>query len=302
MDQYGGIDLRGGARAKAKKKMYKEKHCSPGETDVNNSCLDSDLILKIATILNESNSDKYSQIDTSQNPENIHGDVCIKISEISNCSSEECWLKIKNLMENLGSDRPKFSKMFKPKMPKTWLKDYNEWLGTDDIEKCLNQHVDADKNFYFYGAVPMDFNKCSVSNLCSFDLNKHLTDNKNKIGIVFNTDPSTKGGKHWISMYIDLGGYNLNEPSIYYFDSYGKKPSKHVQRLINKIKKQGEKNNMNILYFFNDHPYQKYDSQCGMYSIHFIKKMLEGLSFDEYLNSKLTDRQMSQLRSEYFIK
>ena len=119
---------------------------------------------------------------------------------------------------------------------------------------------------------------------------------------MFNTDPSTKGGKHWISMYIDLGGYNLNEPSIYYFDSYGKKPSKHVQRLINKIKKQGKQNNMNILYFYNDHPYQKYDSQCGMYSIHFIKKMLEGLSFDEYLNSKLTDRQMSQLRSEYFIK
>ena len=192
--------------------------------------------------------------------------------------------------------------MFKPKMPRSWLKDYNEWLSTDDIEKCLNQHKEADKNFYFYGAVPMDFNKCSVSNLCSFDLNSHLNNNKNKIGIVFNTDPSTKGGKHWISMYIDLGGYNLNEPSIYYFDSYGKKPSKNVQRLINKIKKQGEQNKMNILYFYNDHPYQKYDSQCGMYSIHFIKKMLEGLSFDEYLNSKLTDKQMSQLRSEYFIK
>lgn len=159
MDQYGGIDLKGGARIKAKKKMYKEKHCSPGERDVNNSCLDSDLIIKIANILNSFDSDKYSQIDTTQHPEIVHGDVCIKISEISNCSSEECWSKIKTIMEKLGTDKQKFSKMFKPKMPRSWLKDYNEWLSTDDIEKCLNQHKDADNNFYFYGAVPMDFNK-----------------------------------------------------------------------------------------------------------------------------------------------
>ena len=157
MDHYDDIDLTGGARKKAKKKMYKEKHCSPGETDVNNSCLDSDLIMKIANILNESNSDTYSQIDTTQDPENIHGDICIKISEISNCSSEECWSKIKDLMDKLGSDKHKFSKMFKPKMQKSWLKDYNEWLSTDDIEKCLNQHTEADKNFYFYGDLILFF-------------------------------------------------------------------------------------------------------------------------------------------------
>ena len=102
-DQYGGIDLKGGARTKAKKKMYKGNHCSPGESDINNSCLDSDLILKIAHILNSLNDDKLSQINTTQHPENIHGDICIKISEISKCSSEECWSKIKNL--NLENQR-----------------------------------------------------------------------------------------------------------------------------------------------------------------------------------------------------
>ena len=29
-----------------------------------------------------------------------------------------------------------------------------------------------------------------------------------KIGIVFNTDPSTKGGQHWISLYVDVGKHN----------------------------------------------------------------------------------------------
>ena len=39
-----------------------------------------------------------------------------------------------------------------------------------------------------------------------------------------------------------------------------------------------------------------------MYAIHFIKKMLEGLSFEEYLNTKLSDKYMIDLRKDYFIK
>jgi len=59
---------------------------------------------------------------------------------------------------------------------------------------------------------------------------------------------------------------------------------------------------MNLLYFYNYHSYQKQDSQSGIYSIHFIKKMLEGLSFNEYLKTSLSDKVMSELRNEYFIK
>ena len=107
-DQYGGIDLKGGARTKAKKKMYKDKHCSPGESDVTNSCLDGDLLIKIASALNKMSDKKLAHIDTTQGIEDIHGDICLNISEISSCSSEECWGKIKNLMNELGSDKEKF--------------------------------------------------------------------------------------------------------------------------------------------------------------------------------------------------
>lgn len=294
----------GGANGGARKRMYKEEHCAPGENDVEGSCLDDDIVLKVGRAINRlsENNKKLDKIDLSRTPEDIHGDICAQISKISKCSSEACWQKIKSLMKELGSDKEEFIDNFKPQMPKEWVKDYNEWLSTFEIEDCLEQHLDADKNFYFYGAVPIDFSKCSVSNLCSFDMKKHLDKGETKIGIVFNTDPSTKDGQHWISLYMDLGKHNNDYPGIYYFDSFGRKPPKEIKELIRLSQGQGKKCNCEPYYFYNDYSYQKRNSQCGMYAIHFIKKMLEGLSFEEYLNTKLTDQHMIDLRKDYFIK
>ena len=294
----------GGANGGARKIMYKKEQCSPGENDVEGSCLDDDIVIKVGRAINRLVNDnkKLDKIDLSRTPEDIHGDICAQISKISKCSSESCWQKIKSLMKELGSDKEEFIDSFKPQMPKEWVKNYNEWLSTFEIEDCLEQHLDADKSFYFYGAVPIDFSKCSVSNLCSFDMKKHLDKGETKIGIVFNTDPSTKDGQHWISLYMDLGKHNNDYPGIYYFDSFGRKPPKEIKELIRLSQEQGKNCNCEPYYFYNDYSYQKRNSQCGMYSIHFIKKMLEGLSFEEYLNTKLTDKHMIDLRKDYFIK
>lgn len=307
MDLIGGNfngSLEGGSQGGARQRMYKGNHCSPGKNDVEGSCLDDDIVIKVAKSLNSMSKidKKLNPINLKQSPEDIHGDVCKEISKISNCSSEACWLKIQSLMKNLGSSKEEFKQSFKPLMPKEWIKDYNEWLSTFEIEDCLKQHMKNDKQFHFYGAVPMDFKKCSVSNLCSFDMKKHLDKGESKIGVVFNTDPSTKDGEHWISLYMDLGKHNSSDYGIYYFDSFGRKPSKEVKILINKAIDQGEKCGRKPLYFFNDYSYQKADSQCGMYAIHFIKRMLEGLSFEEYLDTKLNDQLMIQLRNEYFVR
>ena len=296
--------LEGGAHGGARKKMYNHKHCSPGNSDVEGSCLDDDIVIKVAKALNtmSKKDKKLVPINLNRTPEDIHGDVCREITKISNCSSEACWQKIQSLMNYLGNSKEEFKSSFKPLMPKEWIKDYNEWLSTFEIEDCLKQHMDSDKNFYFYGAVPMDFKKCSVSNLCNFNMEKHLDKGESKIGIVFNTDPSTKDGEHWISLYMDLGKHNSPDYGIYYFDSFGRKPSKEIAELIQNTIKQGEKCKRKPLYFYNDYSYQKANSQCGMYAIHFIKKMLEGLSFEEYLDTKLNDKLMIQLRNEYFVR
>jgi len=306
----GGLDsglvgLDGGAQGGARKRMYKNEHCSPGDNDVEGSCLDDDIVIRVAKAINRLSrtNKKLDSVDLSRSPEDIHGDICQQIGKISKCSSEACWQKIKSLMKELGSDKEEFISSFKPVMPKEWIRGYNEWLSTFEIEDCLEQHLDADEQFYFYGAVPIDFKKCSVSDLCSFDMKKHLDKGETKIGIVFNTDPSTKDGQHWISLYMDLGNHNNNTPGIYYFDSFGRKPPNEIKELIKKAQGQGKQCKCGEpYYFYNDHSYQKQNSQCGMYAIHFIKEMLEGISFKDYLNTKLSDKLMIGLRKDYFIK
>lgn len=297
----GGIG--GGSKGIERSSMYKDKNCSPGESDVNGSCLDSEMILILAKAVNKMSSGnrKFKEIDMNRSVEDIHGDICHIISRISSCSSEACWSSIKSLSNEMGSHRSKMPGYFRPMMPDSWRKDYNKWLSTFEIEEVLNQY-ESDDSFYFYGAVPMDFKKCSVSDLCSINIKKHLKAGETKIGIIFNTDPSTKQGEHWISMYVDLGQHNATNDGIYYFDSYGAKPKKEVAALIRKIKKQGKAMGRNIIYFYNDESYQKKNSQCGMYAIHFIKEMIEGKSFEEYLHSKLSDKKMISLRDEYFVK
>ena len=59
--------------------------------------------------------------------------------------------------------------------------------------------------------------------------------------------------------------------------------------------------NEKFKYFYNDKKYQNKDAQCGMYSIHFIKEMIEGLSFQQFLRSGLSDKKMIDIRDDYFI-
>ena len=286
------------------KKLFNKSHCSPSSDTTNNSCLDDELILKTSKIINNiiENKKEYNQIDTTLPIKDVHNDLCKIIHKLTGCSSEACWMNIKKLMKQLGTDSKGFKENFKPIMPEEWINDYNTWLKTDDIENCLEQYEDSHKNFYFYGAVPIDFSDCSVSDLCSFNIKEHLNNKKNKIGIIFNTDPHNKPGEHWISLYVDFIGRNIkNVPAIYYFDSYGEKPTPEIKKLINKIKKQGLQNGINFKYLYNDHQFQKKNYQCGMYAIYFINEMVKDVSFKKFLNQGLTDQSMKSERKNYFI-
>ena len=285
------------------KKIFNKSHCSPS-SDSNNSCLDNELIVKTAKIINNiiKNKKDFNKIDINSPINIIHNDLCEIIHKLTGCSSEACWMNIKTLMKNLGKDSEKFKDNFKPIMPNEWINDYNTWLRTDDIERCLEQYEDSHNNFYFYGAVPIDFSDCSVSNLCSFNIKDHIKNKKNKIGIVFNTDPHYEPGEHWISLYVDFLGRNIkNVPAIYYFDSYGEKPTEEIKNLINKIKKQGKQNGINFKYLYNDHQFQKKNYQCGMYAIYFINEMVKDISFKKFLNKGLTDETMKNERKKFFI-
>jgi len=340
----------GGLEGGYSRKLHKKKHCVKDKGT--GSCLDEDIIRKVAKILNKMRKKDHSimEIDVSQPCHKIHEDICRNLKETQGCQSEACILTMDGLLNQLGPDKKRAVASFNKLMSKDWLKtkgktarnkrkkrkkkskrlrkaskgkkgipevaedevdpdhlpkeevDVNAWLATDDIEEFLDRQTQIDPSFYTYGAVPIDFSDCSVSHLCKFSCKDHLKKGKTKIGIVFNTDPHNKEGEHWISMYIDLKGHNFEGcPAIYYFDSYGRKPPKNIQSLVEKAQKQGQECGNPLKYFYNDHGFQSHGAQCGMYAINFIKDMLSGKSFQEYLNSGTGDDKMKDLRDDYFI-
>ena len=286
--------------------MYKKDFCSPlskGKI----SCLDDDLITYVAKALNKIKHKNLQKINCNQTTKHVYHQVCDSISKISSCSSEPCWLDIRELMKHLGDKKQQFKELFRPQMPKEWLEDYNTWLTTVDINNVLEQYNKRYSDFYYGGAVPIDFdlqedNKCVVSELCNFNLQSMLNKKMNNMGIIFNTHPHYKGGEHWISLFVNISGDHLDKhPGIYYFDSFGRKPPPQIKELINSLINQGKENNIDFTYLYNNKIKQKGNSQCGMYSIDFILHKLDNNSFHDYMENKAIDTRVDKLRSVYFI-
>ena len=168
----------------------------------------------------------------------------------------------------------------------------------------MKQYTHIYKCFRFIGPTPIDYdalenNVCVTNELCNFSLAHQIHDGKFKIGIIFNTDPHTKGGEHWISMFI-----NIKKGFIFFFDSAGNKIPPRIYPLVEKIIEQGRHLATPIEFKFdqnypNEHQYSS--TECGMYSLYFIIHMLEDKLTQKYLKTHvITDDYIEKFRKVYF--
>tara|TARA_B100000029_G_C17482473_1_gene926035 strand:+ start:427 stop:1326 length:900 start_codon:yes stop_codon:yes gene_type:complete len=292
--------------------MYVKEHCEPkdnqkiNENDEEYSCIPGKLLLQIAKLLNDK---KKSSINIDQEFKGLQEDISKEIHKYSKCSTEACWSTYDLIKDNLSSnDFNNLKDKFRPFLPDEWYKEPNKWLSTIDINKVLRQYEKNYPRFKYTGATPIDFNLksennvCIVNELCKIDLKEVIEDKKECIGMVFNTDPHNKSGQHWFSMFIDIKGENRkNVPTIYYFDSVINAPSQNIFDLIKLLQEQGRKLGINFEVLFNDIRHQYEDTECGVYSIHFIVSMLKGSQFEEYINNKIKDKEMEKFRKIFFI-
>ena len=87
--------------------MFNEKHCSPSLENKEISCLDYDLLLKIAGILNKYN---YN-IRMFKSKYALHKEISDKIGEKTDCETEKCWETISFLKSELSdTERKDFEK------------------------------------------------------------------------------------------------------------------------------------------------------------------------------------------------
>jgi hypothetical protein len=257
------------------------------------TCFTRVALLNIITMWNKNNTKDKIIIKDSYNKEKLWKLIDSKLKNI--CDNEYCWTK-------QDFTKHKFNKYFKPKKPSKWNKNNNEWLNTQDIERVMKQYEQKYSNFYFIGAVPIDFDhefspgNCVINELCKINLKSVLNKNKTKIGIIFNLDKHDEDGSHWVSFFADFDSNN-----IYYFDSYGYKEPKEVTELMKRLKSQGEQLGKKINIHVNNVRHQYKNSECGVYSINFILSLLKGENYDSFSNNKIDDDTMWENRKIYFI-
>ena len=264
------------------------KVCHPS-LDKNDDCLSSDILQDLAKAYDAP-------------PELKEKELKAWLKKMTRCKGERCWLEKAPMDTRKKRDIQK--KFFRPSMPDDWVKDPDQWLDSNNIADVMKQYEEAYPEFKFFGTNPIDFsapdpyepnslarNKCLQEEICKMNLKELEAKGKTKLGFVFNLDPSDKGGSHWIASFTDIPAHKT-----YYFDSYGIKPPKQIARFMRSLTLQDPKMKLH----FNARRFQFGNTECGMYSMYFIIRMLSGDSFKEFCKSAPRDSEMLELRKWLF--
>ena len=266
--------------------------CHPGVERLAHGCLPLEVLQDAA---------KKLHLPLNPDPAALRKDLETKLSV--NPGMERSFLYALSLPE--GEKTQLAKKYLRPPAPKEWSADPDMWLDTNNIADVMNQYEEARtkngvKEFEFMGPYPIDFaapdpykkaaggqKKCLMNEMCEIRVQKALENGTKSIGIVYNLDPHYKSGSHWVANYIDLAGH-----MCYYFDSYGMKPPQQVETFMKWLVLQDPQMKLQS----NGRRLQYSNTECGMYCIYMIIRLLEGDPFVEITRRKPKDAHMLDYR------
>jgi hypothetical protein len=276
-----------------------DKKCAPGKIFENGSCIPLNVLTEMANAYNIENPanaitlyPSFETLNRSKYKAYLLGEFKKKLRNV--CTTQNCWTK-QSFVDNMNAamkDELR-RKTFRPEGPQGNF----DWLNTLNINDVMVQYEDKYKDFKFLGAVPIDFDELPNLGIRDLNLNNLVKNGKTKIGIIFNLDESYKSGSHWVASFA-----NLKEGKIYYYDSYATSPPprirRYMRRLANFCKNELKLND--IIATHNKIRHQYGGSECGVYSINFILRLLRGDTFEQICNSKTPDEAVNQCRKVYF--
>lgn len=274
----------------------------------NPNCLTDkkEIIVKLVDIYNKLSSDKI--------------DVTLSKSDLTKVLSKKILYNkdlVNKIKTEIFKDKELFNQLrniFLPYGPN----NTNEWLNTVHINTIMTQIENIFTDFKFLGAVPVDINttvkenyvpQCknkfffdttktsTYSQMECIELDKLYNNKKYKIGIVFNMDRHNQSGSHWTCFYADL-----QQNVIYYIDSVGTSPPKLIKNFIDNLQKiLTTRNKKEVTIYINKKPHQSGNSECGVYSINFITRLLANNSKLDLENIELIpDDKIKNCRTYYF--
>ena len=279
----------------------KDKRCAPTLTFDEGSCIPTGLLTEMAHAYNKQFTDNKIKIFNSVetlNPKKYRRYMLREFSQrLSDvCDNQRCWLKqqfISNMSKKLKEELTK--KTFRPSGPEGQF----TWLNTIDINKVMGQYEDKYNDYKFLGAVPIDFDELDNLGIKDLDYKKLTKEGKNKLGIIFNLDEHYKSGSHWVAAFADL-----KKGQVYFYDSYAVEPEKRIRKFMRRttraIQDISGKNENQLDVRHNKVRHQFKNSECGVFSLSFILRLLQGKTFDEISNSGVKDDEINECRQVYF--
>lgn len=280
----------------------KRSRCSASSRSKNKrvTCFSDDQVRELALAYNRAT--RGEKIDAGAEPRRVLEELRARLAPL--CDTERCWLGL-GLLDHRAER--KLDLAFAPKMPEAWQDDPNTWLSNHDIEEALKRNTAHRKDFAFLGVFPMDFmgqdsdGRC-VSNMCGFDAAGLADKGVKSAGMVLNTDKHTGKGIHWVSVFICASPRDQRY-GVYYFDSTGRPPTPEVDSFAERVTQQLVRTHgpgREPVYAYNDHHHQWSTTECGVFCIHFVMRMLGRRCFRTVCGSIGDDLVMFKLRNQLF--
>ena len=296
--------------------------CAPHLSREHGSCITLVLLIEMAIAYNKLNTNKiklYTKLESTDRKK-YKKYLLREFKKIyPKCKTQVCWLTqpfIQKLKTIARDELQKYT--FRPVGPSS----DNTWLNTININETMEQYQKVYPDFYYLGTVPRDFLELPNYDHSPKFYKLLLKNGINRVGIIYNTDKHNQSGQHWNAAYCDF-----KRGEIRFYDSYGVPPNEEVQnhmRLLDNFIKQNCEKITKVSILKNDHNqmlkykkqqpaqcniittghnairHQYKNSECGVYSMNFIIRMLKGESFDEICNSKIKDDHIQICRETYF--
>lgn len=292
--------------------------CAHHKNDGSGICLPKNIIVDL--------HNKIIKDDQTGSSADIINKLCDELKCTNDQNMEICI--INNTPSTILSDAKKNdlkTEYFKPEADI----DPIAWLNNTNIDEVQEQLYKKYPHYYYSYIHMIDFimhppeigvnhpihnikDIDFVKELKNIRYDKKITTDENKMkyyGVVFNTDPSHKGGQHWFAIFFNFASLGtINDPyTLEYFNSSGediKDPGfvPFFKNLAVDISKQLNKCCKYIKVTKLQHQ-NTVTGNCGCYALGYIWDRLEGVPYTKFDDPKekiTDDKYMTKFRKKLF--
>lgn len=159
------------------------------------------------------------------------------------------------------------------------------------------------KAFYHMAFQMIDFAETG-GELANLSLAELINKKYDCFGVVINTDVSTGGGKHWFCVYGDLchEGTDADPIVIEFFNSSGNGPVDQMLEWMEGTIHEMWRDHKLRVEWVRAAPtrLQNSNTECGMWSLMYIKNRLDGHDVDYFYKAGIKDSDMIKARQQLF--